>query len=80
MLIKDFPAAFKYLKRIFICRVFVQRGIYDEFIKSFVSQCQKMKAGDPFDESTTVGATITKEHAEKVQKHFNFHSKNLYKI
>ncbi len=47
-------------------RVFVQRGIYLEFLQEFVRQAQKMKIGDPFSEDTTVGATICKEHAEKV--------------
>merc|ERR1711994_632044 len=47
-------------------RVFVQRGIYSEFLKAFVEQAEKMKIGDPFNEDTTVGATICKEHAEKV--------------
>ena len=47
-------------------RVFVQRGIYLEFLKAFVEQAEKMKIGDPFNEDTTVGATICKEHAEKV--------------
>ena len=47
-------------------RVFVQRGIYLEFLKAFTAQAQKMKIGDPFNEDTTVGATISAEHADKV--------------
>ncbi len=47
-------------------RVFVQRGIYDEFLAEFVRQAQKMKIGDPLNSDTTVGATICKEHADKV--------------
>ena len=47
-------------------RVFVQKGIYLEFLKEFVNQAKKMKIGDPFDEKTTVGATICKTQAEKV--------------
>ena len=47
-------------------RVFVQKGIYDDFLREFVKQATKMKIGDPFNEDTTVGATISKEHAEKV--------------
>ncbi len=31
-----------------------------------MGQAQKMKIGDPLDSSTTVGATISAEHAEKV--------------
>ena len=47
-------------------RVFVQRGIYLEFLQAFVNQANKMKIGDPFDEDTTVGATICEAHAQKV--------------
>merc|ERR1719167_647874 len=47
-------------------RIFVQRGIYDEFIKSFVAQAKKMKIGDPMEEDTTVGGTISEDHAKKV--------------
>ena len=47
-------------------RVFVQRGIYDRFLAEFVRHTRKLKAGDPFAEDTTVGATINREHAEKV--------------
>ena len=47
-------------------RVFVQRGIYDQFLAEFISQAQKMKIGDPLNPDTTVGATISKEHADKV--------------
>lgn len=47
-------------------RVFVQRGIYLEFLKAFVSQAKRMKIGDPFHDDTTVGATISEDHAQKV--------------
>ena len=47
-------------------RVFVQRGIYLEFLQAFTSQAKRMKIGDPFSEDTTVGATISQDHAQKV--------------
>jgi len=47
-------------------RVFVQKGIYDQFLAEFVKHTKRMKMGDPYGEDTTVGATISKEHAEKV--------------
>jgi len=47
-------------------RVFVQRGIYQEFLSQFVKQTMKMKAGDPMNEDTTVGGTISEDHARKV--------------
>lgn len=50
-------------------RVFVQRGIYLEFLTAFVDQAKRMKIGDPFNEDTTVGATISKDHADKVMSY-----------
>lgn len=47
-------------------RIFVQQGIYEEFVKCFVDQAKKMKIGDPLNDDTTVGATISEEHAKKV--------------
>eukprot|EP00095_Tigriopus_kingsejongensis_P001600 snap_masked-scaffold317_size209118-processed-gene-1.1 protein:Tk01600 transcript:snap_masked-scaffold317_size209118-processed-gene-1.1-mRNA-1 annotation:"aldehyde dehydrogenase family 9 member a1-a-like" len=47
-------------------RVFVQRGIYPQFLAEFVKQARRMKIGDPLNEDTTVGATINADHALKV--------------
>merc|ERR1719264_1302489 len=47
-------------------RVFIQRAIFDEFVAEFVNQARKMKAGDPLDDDTTIGGTISEEHAKKV--------------
>merc|ERR1719471_2385107 len=40
-------------------RVFIQRGIYDKFVAEFVRQAKNMKVGDPMNEDTTVGGTIS---------------------
>jgi len=47
-------------------RVFVQKGIYEQFVKEFVRHTNRLTAGDPMAEATTVGATITTAHADKV--------------
>jgi len=47
-------------------RVFVQRKIFDQFVAEFVRQAEKMKAGDPLDDDTTIGGTISEDHAKKV--------------
>ena len=57
-------------------RIFIQRGIYEEFLAEFVKQAKQMKVGDPMDEDTTVGGTICEAHAKKVlgkffKKYFN---------
>ena len=47
-------------------RVFIQRAIFDEFVAEFVKQARKMKAGDPLNDDTTIGGTISEDHAKKV--------------
>jgi len=47
-------------------RVFVQRGVYLQFLAEFVKQAKQMKIGDPMKEDTTVGGTISEDHAKKV--------------
>ena len=44
----------------------MQRKIFDQFVAEFVRQAEKMKAGDPLAEDTTIGGTISEEHAKKV--------------
>ena len=60
----------KYLHNAQVCsngtRVFVQRKIFDQFVAEFVRQAEKMKAGDPLDDDTTIGGTISEDHAKKV--------------
>ncbi|KAK2516523.1 Aldh8a1 [Columba guinea] len=47
-------------------RIFVQRGIYSEFLKKFVAEAKTWKVGNPSDPTVNMGALISKEHLEKV--------------
>ncbi|XP_049864055.1 4-trimethylaminobutyraldehyde dehydrogenase-like isoform X1 [Schistocerca gregaria] len=47
-------------------RVFVQNAIAEEVLERLVNATNNLKIGDPFEEDTTVGATISEEQAEKV--------------
>ncbi|KAK3611299.1 hypothetical protein CHS0354_015712 [Potamilus streckersoni] len=47
-------------------RVFVEKSIKESFLKRLVARTTKMKIGDPFQEETTVGATISEDQANKV--------------
>jgi len=47
-------------------RVFVHRSIAKEFKEKLVKATLDLKIGDPMDEDTRVGATISKNHSEKV--------------
>jgi len=58
------------LDRLQVCsngtRVFVHKDIWEQFVPALVARTQAMKIGNPLNEETTVGATISREHAEKV--------------
>jgi len=47
-------------------RIFVQETIYEDFAAKFAERAKKIKVGDPMDETSQVGALITKEHLAKV--------------
>ncbi|XP_019405783.1 PREDICTED: aldehyde dehydrogenase family 8 member A1 isoform X1 [Crocodylus porosus] len=50
-------------------RIFVQRGIYHEFLKRFVEETKKWKVGSSSDPTANMGALISKEHLKKVKKY-----------
>ncbi|XP_038253241.1 2-aminomuconic semialdehyde dehydrogenase isoform X1 [Dermochelys coriacea] len=50
-------------------RIFVQRSIYNEFLKRFVEEARKWKVGSPSDPTASMGALISKEHLEKVKNY-----------
>jgi len=47
-------------------RVFVQAGVYDEFVAKAVKYANRIKLGDPLDLDTQMGALISRDHLEKV--------------
>jgi betaine-aldehyde dehydrogenase len=47
-------------------RVFVQRKIFDSFLKRLKDRTEKIRLGDPLDPDTQMGALISKAHIEKV--------------
>ncbi|OQV25109.1 Aldehyde dehydrogenase family 8 member A1 [Hypsibius exemplaris] len=48
-------------------RIFVQRGIYEEFLQKFVEATKEYKVGVPSDPTVNMGALISEQHKEKVQ-------------
>ncbi|KAK4753954.1 hypothetical protein SAY87_002058 [Trapa incisa] len=52
-------------------RVYVQEGIYDEFVKKLVEKAKAWKLGDPFDSSTCQGPQIDKKQFEKVMSYID---------
>lgn len=47
-------------------RLFVQSSVADEFVARVVDRSRRIKVGDPFDETTDVGALIDGRHLERV--------------
>lgn len=50
-------------------RLFVQSGIYDEFMKRFVEAAEALKIGDPFDPETKFSALASEKHYNKVKSY-----------
>ncbi|NUR92268.1 MAG: aldehyde dehydrogenase [Nonomuraea sp.] len=47
-------------------RVYVQRGIYDEFVARFVETAEGLKLGDPMELDTDLGPIVSQEQYDKV--------------
>ena len=47
-------------------RVFVQRGVYDEFLDGLAERVAGWQVGDPFDPDTLIGPLVSAEHHAKV--------------
>ena len=59
-------------------RVFVHESLVDAFTELLVQRTKSMKIGDPMLEDTTVGATISEEHAKKVLGFVHQAQKEVY--
>ncbi len=52
-------------------RVFVQRGVYDEFVERFVASAEGLCVGSPLDASTDIGPLASETHFRKVASFFD---------
>ena len=50
-------------------RIFVQRGVYDQFVERFVEGTKKIRVGDPMDPKVHVGSLISEDHLESVKSY-----------
>lgn len=48
-------------------RIYVQQSIYDVFVEQFVKATQKLRVGNPLDESTDVSAMINPGEVERIK-------------
>lgn len=47
-------------------RIFVQEGIYDEFLKKFTEKAKQIKLGDPFGEGTDQGPQVSQIQFDRI--------------
>ena len=50
-------------------RILVQESIYDQFLDKFVAAVKQIKVGDPMDESTDMGALVSRGHLQSVDEY-----------
>ncbi len=50
-------------------RIFIERPIYEKFKKAFVEKVSQLRVGPPSEDSTQVGALVSKPHIEKVMSY-----------
>jgi 5-carboxymethyl-2-hydroxymuconic-semialdehyde dehydrogenase len=50
-------------------RILVQRSIYADFAARFTERTQRIRVGDPLDESTLIGPMISRNHLTKVRSY-----------
>jgi acyl-CoA reductase-like NAD-dependent aldehyde dehydrogenase len=61
--------AFAYAGQICISvqRIYVAQEIFDDFIKVFIPQVEKLASGDPLDDKTDIGPLISEADAQRVE-------------
>lgn len=50
-------------------RLFVQRGIYDEFMRRLTAGARKLRVGDPARDDTQMGPLITEQHRASIERY-----------
>jgi 5-carboxymethyl-2-hydroxymuconic-semialdehyde dehydrogenase len=50
-------------------RILVQQSIYPEFVQQFTARAQRLRVGDPLEESTLIGPMISAAHRDKVLRY-----------
>jgi aminomuconate-semialdehyde/2-hydroxymuconate-6-semialdehyde dehydrogenase len=61
-------------------RVFVERPVYDDFVRRFINQASGLECGDPLDEKTEQGAIVNKAQFEKIKFYVDLAQKEGGKI
>lgn len=67
-------AAFLNQGQICLCgsRILVERSVYTRFVNALVNEVENMKVGDPLSQETFLGALISLQHREKVERYIQY--------
>jgi len=73
MLVTTVRSSFANQGQICLCgsRIFVEASIYEKFKKDFVTRVKALKVGHPSEDSTNIGALVSKPHLKKVMDYIN---------
>jgi acyl-CoA reductase-like NAD-dependent aldehyde dehydrogenase len=52
-------------------RIFIEQGIYEEFVERLVKHSESMTLGDPLHESTRMGPVVSKEQFDRVRNYLD---------
>lgn len=52
-------------------RLFVERGVYDQFVEKLVERTKKLRPGDPFDPKTRLGAIVSEKQMQTVMSYID---------
>ena len=71
MLTTTLRSSFSNQGQICLCgsRIFVEASIYEQFKVDFIERVRQLVVGHPSEESTQIGALVSKTHFEKVQSY-----------
>lgn len=61
-------------------RIFIEKSIYEKFKTEFVARAKTMKVGNPADDSSKLGAIVSKAHFEKILSYIELAKKEGGKI
>jgi aminomuconate-semialdehyde/2-hydroxymuconate-6-semialdehyde dehydrogenase len=50
-------------------RIFIERPIYERFKNDLVARALELNIGDPLEDSTNIGAVVSRPHMEKIQSY-----------
>jgi aminomuconate-semialdehyde/2-hydroxymuconate-6-semialdehyde dehydrogenase len=68
MLSTTMHSSFSNQGQICLCgsRIYVQKAIYEKFKTEFVARTMKLKVGNPFDDTVSLGAVVSEPHMKKI--------------